>query len=238
MRRIALVVAASSLACATPRPPPPSERVRGDAGERIHAINAVGMLTPDVRVYELAAGGTRRLDDAWSQTARTEVARALSAGLSARGLSVKAVAPAEGDRVELEEVRLLYEAVVRSIFFATYANHFAGPAERFEYSVGDISRVLDAVGVDALAIAYGTDEISSGGRKATQAVATTALAVLGVVSVPQGGATTLHLAVVDRSGAVVWFDARAARGSYDLRNGASVDALAASLLRTFPRPAP
>jgi hypothetical protein len=240
LRRLAfLALALALVACATaPSKPAPTDRLHPEFGERIRPVRVVGVLPPKVSVYEIAAGGTRELKDAWSEAARENVARALASGLASRKLEVKVLEPTPDTGAELEEVRLLYEQVAPSIVFATYGDRFPEKRWSFDYSVGDVSALLDRTGVDALALVYGFDEISSGGRKTTQAVTAVALAALGVVASPQGGMTMLYAALVDRTGTVIWFDVRGARGSFDLRDPQSAGALVGRVLLDLPPAAP
>ena len=89
--------------------------------------------------------------------------------------------------------------------------------KNFDYSVGPVKRILDQAGVDLLVLAYGYDEISSGGR----AVVNTLNSIFGTGST--GGDSFLNVALIDRNGKVLWFDVEMARGSFDLRDPQSAD---------------
>jgi hypothetical protein len=192
----------------------------------------VGVLEPRVDVFELGAGGQRTLKEEWSVPARKAIAEAVASAVAAKGFGVKPLEPFPALQDDLLDMRLLYEAVGSSILFAVYQQQFPAPVERFDYALGDVSRLLDAYGVDALAIVYASDEVSSGGRKAAKAVSTAALALLGVIAIPRGGVTRMSIGLVDRSGSVLWFNVGA--GSYDLRDANSTGMLVSSLLAQLP----
>ncbi len=227
-----MAASAALAACATPSGP--SVRLHPQYKERLGGARSIGVVPPKVVVFELDAGGVRQPKDDWSAAARTNVSAAVVNGLRGAGYDAKLLDPAADVKDDLEEVRLLYEAVASSIVYATYGQKFPAKVQNFDYSLGDVSKLLDRLGVDVLAIPYGSDEISSGGRKATQAVGIAAAILLGVGAVQRSGATFVNLAIVDRSGAVVWFNIRGAGGSYDLRDPASAQEMVGKLVQDLP----
>jgi hypothetical protein len=148
----------------------------------------------------------------WTEAARANVASGLEAALRGRRLNVKRFDPARpAAKEELRDVSLLYEAVASAILQATYANQFPAKRQRFEYALGDLGALLAPEGVDALVFAEGAATISSGGRVLMQ--------LLGGAG---PGIDRLFVAVVDRSGTVLWFGVAASTTS-DLRYAGSAE---------------
>ena len=206
-------------------------RARPEFQKTAAHVRTVGLLPPVVRVYELTAGGQTVLKDEWSAQGRKAVGDALRRALGEKGWRVKPVEPSPQAREEVEEVRLLYGDVGPAIVYATYGYPvFPEKVKNFDYSVGPVRRIADGAGVDLLVLAYGYDEVSSGGRKVVNALN----AVLGTGST--GGDSFLNVALIDRNGKVLWFDVEMARGSFDLRDPASADELVRVILdRLEPR---
>jgi hypothetical protein len=211
-------------------------RVHPQIQERLRLVKTVGVLLAKVNVFEIGAGGQRLPRDDWSALAQKAVAESVLAGIEAHGFTARLLEPLPEAQDELLDLRLLYDAVGSSVVYAVYQQKFRAKVERFEYSLGDLSSLLDRYGVDALAIVHGSDENSSGGRKAAQAVTSTALALLGVLAVPRGGVTWLTVGLVDRSGSVLWFNFDS--GSYDLRDPGSAGQFVSGLLQQLPAASP
>jgi hypothetical protein len=192
----------------------PGFRLHPDYAARMASVKSVGVTPAVVKVFEMTAGNNRVLRQDWSDRAVENVTTAVESALRARGLAVKRIVPTEATKAEVEDVQQLFDAVSDAILQATYAYRFPAKMARFEYSVGDLDRLLSASGVDAIVFAYGFGNISSGGRKAVQVLSAV---VGGGVSY---GIDRIFLAVADRSGAVLWFDAVASSG-HDLRDAES-----------------
>lgn len=191
------------------------------------SVKTVGVLHPKMRVFELTAGGGREFKPDLSEQSAQVVGDAVAAALGQRGLSVKhlELMPQMGE--ELRDIVLLYEAVHDAIVQATYANEFPRKMARFEYSLGDLQSVLDQCGVDAVVFTYGSANVSSGGRRVVQ--------VLGALFGPgySVGIDRIQLAMVDRSGAVVWFAARAST-SHELRDPQSAESFVRGMTMHLP----
>ena len=206
-------------------------RARPEFAKTAGAARTVGLVSPVVRVYELTAGGQTVLKDEWSSQGRKAVTESLQRALAQKGWKVKMVESAGAIKEELEEMRLLYGDVGPSIVGATYVYPvFPEKYQNFDYSVGPVQRIVERAGVDLLILAYGYDEISSGGRSVVNAFN----AVFGTGST--GGDSFLNVALIDRHGKVLWFDVEMARGAFDLRDPQSADGFVRRILdRLEPR---
>jgi len=205
-------------------------RARPEFAQTARSVRTVGLVSPVVKVYELTAGGQTVLKDEWSTQGRKAVTDSLQRALAQKGWKVKVVESTPQIKDDLEEMRLLYGDVGPSIVRATYVYPvFPEKYKNFDYSVGPVRKLLDSAGVDLLVLAYGYDEISSGGRSVVNALN----AVFGGST---GGDSFLNVALIDRNGKVLWFDVEMARGSFDLRDPASADDFVRRILdRLEPR---
>ncbi len=210
---LVLVAAVGLTGCVT------TPRLRADADRWKRGVRTVAVL-PAVHVYEVSVGDVREEKDAWTAQAEKNVLGALRDGLRKHGIATK-VLTAKGDE-ELEDVKLLYEAVVASIWHFTYPPYPSSyKVEHFDYSVGPIGRVLDRAQADALLVVSARDSNSTSARKITSFLR----------SANEFSLVTAGL--IDRRGNVVWFDLWGGR-SLDLRRDADVTQIVEHLLVSLP----
>jgi hypothetical protein len=189
-------------------------RAHPDLAARLSGLRKVGIIEPDVKVYELTASNQAVYRPDWSDEGRKAVASSLDALLRARGLEARPFAPTTPDaQQELLEVTRLYHAVTAAVVQATFVNQFPAKVARFEYSLGDLGPLLEAEQLDAVVFTIGSGAVSSGGRKAVQFMS----ALLSGAS--SSGVDRLIVGVVDRRGDLLWFGSLAST-SYDLRDPA------------------
>jgi hypothetical protein len=204
------------------------DRVHPDVLARVSELRTVGIVVPEVKVYELTASNEPvfRLD--WSEQGKEAVTRSLEAALRARGLEPKRLQPTTAqDQEQLREVRLLYQAVVAAVVQATFVNRFPAKVNRFEYSVGPVGALLERQQVDAVVFASGSGAVSSGGRKAVQTLS----AIFAGVS--SSGVDRLMVGVIDRRGDLLFFGTLAST-DHDLRDSGSADEFVQKLARDLP----
>jgi hypothetical protein len=195
--------------------------VRDDYDQRASKIRAIGILVPDLAYYDLTFGGTREKNDAWSEQANQNVVAAIKAVLTARGFEVKTIAR-EGERKQtLEEIAALFDAIAWSyhthVLAAKPVDVFPHKAASFDYSVGSTDEILDAYHVDALVLVEGRGEGNSAFLK---------------------GGTVVVFALVDRTGALLWFERYIRReGGFtktDIRDPDSVRAIIETIFEKMP----
>ena len=209
-------------------------RAHPELDRRAKTVRVVGVLQPDIKIYELTAGGVTELRDEWSAAGRDAVLQGLSEVLKERGVAIKPVVVDKDQQRSVDDVTVLYRAVSGSIIEHTYTQHpFHTKLENFDYSVGSIDALLQKYQADALVIVYGVDQISSNGRKALRGVGLVLGAVTGQPVVSQG-MTALNIALVDRSGAVLWYKIAGDSGGFDLRDARSAKAFVQRLVSDFP----
>ena len=195
----------------------PLHRTRPGAEGWRDRTRTIGILSA-VRVEEVSAGGIEEENEQWTSQASRNVVSALSEGLRARQLKAKPLS--WKDDPELDEVRLLYAEVAGAIWNFTYPPYpFPTKADRFDYSVGPVGRILDRAGVDVLLVAAAAGRTGADGRP---------------LSFLSGNSTALlTLGLVDRGGDVIWFDVWGGR-AVDLRSQDDVVATVAKLLSELP----
>ncbi len=207
-------------------------RAHPDLHARAKGIRTVAVVPPSIKIYSLSAGDVKELREDWSAAGRENVVRALREGLRGQAVELGTQPPDREIQGELEEVQALFRTVSLTIIQRTYSTYpFFTKLENFDYSVGPIDRILRKYRADALLLVYGYDEISTGGRKALKVVG----AVLPFVGGPSSGDTGMAIALVDRTGAILWFRIEADRGGYDLRDPESASEFITAMLSDLPR---
>ena len=226
---VLVALAAVASGCAIP-----AYRIHPDFEPRMKNVRTVGLAAPDVKIYALTAGGVREQRNDWSEQGRKAITQAVVAYFKDEGVPVK-VLPLKETAPEMDDLQALYRAVSDSVLDHTYSDtqRFPDKVSRFEYSVGSTRSILDGSGAHALVIVRAFDEISTGGRKALK-VLTSPLSLLTGVT-PRSGYTALSIALVDASGAVLWYTIDANEGGYDLRNPDSAASFVNRALSDFPR---
>jgi hypothetical protein len=195
---------------------PGTTRTHPELASRLASIKTVGLVAPDLEVFELTAANASVLRPDWTEQGREAVLAALEEVLQQRGLKARrltALPPGQPEAAELQEVQALCEVVAGAVLQATFVNRFPAKVQRFEYGLGELDRLLSALEVDALIFTIGTGAVSSGGRAALQAVS----AVLA--GVHSSGVDRLVVGLVDRQGDLLWFSIHSSTKS-DLRNQA------------------
>lgn len=219
MTRVASLLALLALPVVAAAAPP--WRVHPDYAARMAGVRTVAIVAPEVKAWELTANGTATLRPDRVELVSGNVAAGLEAALRRRRLSVKRLPVAESG--ELREVGLLHDAVRAAILEATYVHQFPWKVGRFEYTLGDLSSLAAAEGVDAFVFAYGAAGNSTGGRLVINAL------VGGSVPLDR-----LFVTLVDRTGTVLWFGEHHDADSDLLRTGSAVG-FVENLLEPLPR---
>ncbi len=210
-------------------------RAHPELESRIKNVNIPGLLPPDVKIYELTAGGIKELRDEWSEKGKENVLRTIKENFNEKKFNIKILTIDEEIEEELEDIHALYRAVSRSVQLHTYGPFlFPEKQKNFDYSIGSIEKILQRLGSDAMIFVYGHDEISTGGRKALTALGVIAGAFTGVMIMPRSGITSMNIALVDTSGTILWYSMRISQGGHDLRNPSSVSSLLKNILSDFP----
>jgi len=202
---------------------------------RTKNIKTSGFLSPDIKIYEFTVGGVRELRDDWCAKGRENVQGALIQCFQEKPLEIKPITIDKEMEEEMEDIYALYRAVSISINTHTYGDFkFPEKMRNFDYSIGPIDKIMQKHSTDVLIFVYGFDEISTGGRKALQAAGIVAGALTGVVVLPRSGITVVSAAMVDPSGALLWYNIKGSQGGYDLRDPQSATNFMRAVLSDYP----
>lgn len=214
----------------------PTYRAHPEFELRIKNITSAQLAPPDVKIYEVTAGGIKDLRDDWCSKAVENIQKSLKEAFKENRRELKIIPIDKDLESEWEEILALYKAVNASILWHTYNEKslFLEKRKYFDYSLGPIDKILRKYNADALIIVWGTDEISTSGRKAL-AVAGIAVGIFtGIPVVPRSGVAAISIALVDSTGTVIWYSIRGSQGGYDLRDYESCAQLVKDILSDFP----
>ncbi len=221
---------------------PVSYRAHPQFEMRSKDIKTTGLLSPDIKVYEFTAGGMRELRDDWCVKGKDNVQKAMMDCLMEKAFTIKPIAVDPDMEEELSDIYALYRAVNISINLHTRieGQQFPEKVKNFDYSIGSMEKILNRYGGDALFFVTGFDEISTSGRQVLKAVgiiagvAVAAAGVGGAIIVPRSGITLVSVALVDPSGAILWYNLKANAGGYDLRQTESATKFVREVLADYP----
>ena len=215
---------------------PKAYRLHPDFNKRYSDFKCAGLLPPDIKVYELSAGSVREQQDEWCAMGQKNCAAALQSCSRNMHLSIKEIEATPELQEEIDSILPLYRAVSNSIAVHAYEGPFRFPdkEEHFLYSIGDIGSITGQFDVDGLLLINGSDEISTGGRKALMVVGFMAGMFTGVYMGPRGAITAMNAALVDQDGSILWYKKYAAGSSYDMRDPKSMQSLVDDIMKDFP----
>ncbi len=196
--------------------PPAKQVVRDDYQRRAAPVRAIGVLVPDISYVDVSFFGVREKNDESSKLANDNMVAAAKSVLTERGFAVTVI-PRDGAQKEsLEEATDLFDTIAwtyRSTVQMAGPNKFLHKAASFDYSVGPVGDILDAYRVDALLLIEGSS--------------------LSYYS------TVVLVALVDRSGALLWYVPYVRKqgqftSGVDIRDPKAVREMMALILATMP----
>ena len=169
------------------------------------------VMQPDISVGILTAGGAVEPHEQWTNQARDNVIKALTAQQASRGGQTKVVATREetgADPAMVTDLMWLHKAVGLSIQLHKYAMYpLPTKKDRFDWTLGSQAVAFGAATqYDYALFLRAEDSFSSGGRVALQ-VAGFLTCMVGVCVAPAGGQQVSFASLVDlKTGKVVWFN--------------------------------
>jgi len=217
---------------------PKNYRHHPDFQQRIGMISAPGVLPVDVTIYEVSAGGVTEIRQEWCDIGSNNIAQALREQLADKNFDIIPIKITPAIETEIREVKALYRAVDASIRMHTYPATgalFPDKVSNFNYSVGPMEDLMDSLGVDVFLVVNCMDQVSTGGRKAVVAATVIAGALAGVQVIPAGSFTQGSVAIIDPTGAIIWYNTHAEAWQYDLRKYDSAYALVERILADLPK---
>lgn len=201
----------------------------------------IAVMPPDVKMYQLTAGGIPELIDEWSDSTKAELLSCIREELN----SMRSVNPSfiddktlsEEDRDFIKEQNGLYSAVGGSIIWHTYTQGsiFKHKMDNFDYTLGsELSKISDITNADALLFCTARNYIWTAGRTSTQVFATLFGALTGVVFILPSGPELLAVSLIDaKTGDVIWFHYIPMQG--DLRKKEVCKEKVAKLFSSLPK---
>lgn len=222
------------LAACAPLPTYVNER---NGSAELLAARRILLAPPELRVFEVSAGGVPEPVKAWSDQALPGVIRSLKQEL-ARSPGTQFIEPDgldAADRATLDLHLAMFRRVADQIA-AVRDSHdpiWKERAGELEFLLGSgMQPLAERTGADAVLFVDGIDFISSTGRRIVFVLSTI---LAGGIPVLPLGTAYMQAGLVDlRSGEVLWFgrDYRHARG--DLREAETAGALTAGVFRHYP----
>lgn len=192
------------------------------------------VMQPDISVGVLTAGGTVEPREDWTNQARENVLKALTAQQVKRGGDITIASTREeagGDPAQVADLIRLHTAVGQAIKLHKYSV-FTLPTKqnKFDWTLGESSVAYGhSTHYDYALFFHAEDSFSSGGRVALQAVSMIGCA-FGLCVMPTGGLQQAFVSLVDlKSGQVVWFNTLADTAG-DIRTPEGAQKMVDSLL--------
>ncbi len=141
----------------------------------VREIKTVAVMPPDVKMYEVSAGGMTQEMDEWSETAKKNITEALKKDFVGRyDVKVNFIDEKwlkENHKEAWRNNRSLYNAVSDSAYSHGFPGLGAFPhkVENFDYTLGtEIQELSSSLDADALLFVWGVDYELTGGRKAME----------------------------------------------------------------------
>lgn len=210
---------------------------------RFKSLRTIGMVTADVFVNELLAGGEEEQNDEWSSVARKNITDVVAQEFTKRAFTVKAVRFDKETGKEPREAYYLYRALNENFReenddykrLSLCNDDFPCP----DYTVGQVEEFFNKEKVDLLLFVFADDKIETAARKEARSQSQAAAAFShifgrgGIHSLRKPGAF-VSMTMIDKGGAVFW------HGSdddsvVDLRNPRAADEMAKKVLEKLFR---
>lgn len=192
------------------------------------------VLSPQVSVKEISAGGVLDLVPEWTAQANANIQDELKQIIGGRPdltlVPAPAFTPEEKDK--LDQYVASYMVVGLTAYWMTNfgGSEWAFKRNHFDYTLGEgLSFVRQETGADAAIMVIAEDYVSSSGRKAAMFLG----ALMGVGLA--GGQSVISVGVVDLdNGDILWMH-HSQSGVKDLKDRESVHAMLTEILADLPR---
>lgn len=211
------------------------------ATRNIAQISTTAVVPPEIKLHQLSAGGVREQREDWTESARTNARATLESMRPETMVYIKDIHLTPEITAEIAEVQALYRTIDANI--TLFGNPMVGlpTAGRFDFSVGSVDRICEAVGADALLLIYGEDDYFTGSRKfmtglgVVASIAATALTGNAVLMTPSSGTEHISATLVARDGTLLWYEVLGAGRIGDLRDEEGLRTTIHNLLQSMPK---
>lgn len=217
--------------------------------EYLNNIRTVGLVTPDVLIYELTPGGIGEIIEEWSDQGSAQFAESVAAELKARNITAKPIKAADNDKARMPDAVYLFRAISGSIGWNEVYRKAICPDVQVcpDYSLGPVDHFFKDPAVEALFVVLASSDVPAPDPAAVPPMPKPgANDSDGAANVPDPDAdkrppkkkrtsrytmingrifatgTYVSMALVDRQGTILWYGGKATR-KVDLRTRESVD---------------
>ena len=202
-----------------------------DATARIGSVKTIGIIQPDIKVFQLSDDGVVLMKELSERAAKSSIEE-MTAFFKGSGFKVKLIEPNLKTMKELQEVKALSKAVHKNL------REFWNPVDNIPPpTLGDLETLADFYGVEAFAFmdgfeAHKDEKVAFSKKLATLAVST----VYGPSMLPKQGRSVACISLVKASGGVVWASYKDAPISLNenFRERENTKRLVRGLLSRFP----
>lgn len=203
-----------------------------DAASRIVSIRDIGIIQPDIKVFQLSDDGVAVMDEL-SETAAKSSVEEMTAFFKGAGFKVKLIEPNLKTIKELQEVRALSKAVHKNM------REFWNPVDNIPPpTLGTLEALADFYGVEAFIFMDGLEVHKEEKAALSKKLATLAVGTLyGPSALPKQGRSKSCVSLVEASGGVIWASYRDAPISLNenFKDRENTKRLVRELLSRFPR---
>jgi hypothetical protein len=167
-----------------------------DALVRIEAVNTIGIVQPDIKVFQLSEDGVTAMDDLSRAAAKNSIEE-ISSFLKEAGFKVQLVEPNLKNRRELQEARALSKAVHKNL------QDFRNPVGNApQPTLGTLEALAD---VDAFVFMDGFEVHKNEKAALSKKLAKLAVSsIYGPSALPREGRSRACMSLVEANGGVVW----------------------------------
>jgi len=211
------------------------------ASRQMSQIATTAVVPPEIKLNQLSAGGVREQREDWTEAARQNARATLESMRPETMVYLRDAALPQEILDEIAEVRALYRTIDANI--TMFGNPWVGlptAAGRFDFSVGSVDKICEAVGADALLLIYGEDDYFTGSRKfmtglgIVAGIAATAVTGSPVMVTPSSGTEHISAALVARDGTLLWYEVLGSGRIGDLRDEEGLRTTLQNLLQSMP----
>lgn len=203
-----------------------------DAMARIGSVSTIGIIQPDIKVFQLSDDGVALMNEL-SETAAKSSIEEMTFFFKKKNFKVKLIEPNLKTMKELREVRALSKAVHKNL------QEFWNPADNIPLpSIGTLEALAELYGVEAFIFLEGFEAHKEEKAALSKKLATLAVGTLyGPSALPKQGRSKSCVSLVEASGGVVWASFRDAPISLDenFKDRENTKRLVRGLLSHFPR---
>ncbi|MCA0445598.1 MAG: hypothetical protein LCH54_05155 [Bacteroidetes bacterium] len=205
-------------------------RFSSNGHQQIKQIKKVGIITPDVKVYELGAGGANTPLGKQTEIARNFLFENTKVSLQNLGMKVRKIDLQGGDSLLFQETLAMY----RTVDDAILGKKTSDTKKKFEYDLGSLDSLALYYDVDAFLFLRGYDTEPSSNRSAA-AVAGVVTGVLFGVGVILHEPSFLSVGLADRDGKILFYNFNNEMDTWNYTKEKDVKKLTEKLFKEFSK---